>query len=138
PPLAVWLAALSGRRSGGVSEAAARAPSAVAAALLALAVAALAARRFGPSAGLLAGLIQATTAWTVMRGRLAEVDVTLACLVAWALVAFDRLRSPAPGTEPTSADAVAAWRWGFFAALGLTALAKGVGFGAAMVLAVAG
>src|SRR6185312_12459714 len=85
PPLAVWLAAVTGRASGGVSEAAARAPSAVAAALLALGIAAAGARRFGPSAGLLAGLIQATTAWTVMRGRLAEVDMTLACLVTWAL-----------------------------------------------------
>lgn len=140
PPLAVWLAALAGRLAGGVTEAAARAPSAAAAALLALGVAALAARRFGPAAGLLAGLIQATTAWTVMRGRLAEVDVTLACLVAWALVAFDALRSPAPDParlEPAP-GVPAGRRWAFFAALGLTGLAKGVGFGAALVLAVAG
>ena len=43
-------------------------PSAVAAAVLALGVATLAARRFGPAVGRLAGAVQATTAWTVMRG----------------------------------------------------------------------
>lgn len=140
PPLAVWLAALAGRVSGGVSETAARAPSAVAAALLALGVAALAARRFGPAVGLLAGLTQATTVWTVMRGRLAEVDIILACLVTWSVVAFDRLRSTWADLEARDADAKAQarWRWGFFAALGLTGLAKGVGFGAAIVLAVVG
>jgi 4-amino-4-deoxy-L-arabinose transferase-like glycosyltransferase len=134
PPLAFWLAALAGKATGGVSEAAARAPSALAAVLLALAVAALAARRFGSSAGLLAGLIQITTAWTVLRGRLAEVDVTLACLVAWSVVAFDHLRSTG---EENEAESSMRWRWAFFGLLGLTALAKGVGFGAVLVLAVA-
>src|SRR3954454_7900626 len=43
PPLPIWLVALSGRLTGGVSEAVARAPSAVAATLLALGTAALAA-----------------------------------------------------------------------------------------------
>jgi 4-amino-4-deoxy-L-arabinose transferase-like glycosyltransferase len=129
PPLAVWLAALAGRAAGDVSEAAARVPSAAAALLTALGVAAFAARRFGPSVGLLAGLVQATTAWTVMRGRLAEVDILLAALVTWAVVAFDRLRGE-------SAGASLLWRWLFFAALGLTGLAKGVGFGAVLVGAV--
>jgi 4-amino-4-deoxy-L-arabinose transferase-like glycosyltransferase len=217
PPLAIWLAALTGRLAGGVDAAAARAPAAVAAALLAAAVALFAARRFGPGVGLLAGLVQATTAWTVMRGRLAEADILLACLVTWTLLAFDRLRAsdapagtpqPEPATRPRivrrlraaldlpglwrlatrhisrrgwrglrvagvessrprnalppghtgtpairgvedSAPAthkqrkpshepcrvVRLWRWGFFAGLGLTSLAKGVGFGAALALA---
>jgi 4-amino-4-deoxy-L-arabinose transferase-like glycosyltransferase len=180
PPLAIWLAALAGRAGGGVSETAARAPSAAAAALLAAGVALLAARRFGPAIGVLAGLVQATTAWTVMRGRLAEADILLACLVTWTLLAFDRLRSetsarsvaraettggtpggtgglstsaPAASSEDTGGHATSAtrrdiiaafrglfdppglWRWGFFLALGLTALAKGVGFGAVLVLA---
>ena len=75
----------------------ARIPSAVAATLLALGVATLAARRFGATVGLLAGLVQATTAWTVLRGRLAEADMLLACLVTWTVVAFDRLRDEEPG-----------------------------------------
>lgn len=128
PPLAIWLVALLGKGMGGVTEAVARAPSAVAAALLAVGVALLAARRFGPSVGLLAGLIQATTVWTVVRGRLAEADMELACLVTWTLVAFDHLRA---GPEPLKR-----WRWGFFTGLGMTCLSKGVGFGATLVLAV--
>lgn len=131
PPLTIWLVALTGRAVGGVSEAVARAPSAVAGTLLALGVATLAAGRFGAAVGLLAGSVQALTAWTMIRGRLAEADMLLACLVTWTVVAFDRLRDEVPGRRP--------WRLGFFAALGLTALAKGIGFGgllAASVVAV--
>jgi len=131
PPLAVWLVVLAGRAAGGVGESAARLPSAVAAALLAVGVARLAARRFGTPAGLLAGLVQATTAWTVTRGRLAEADMLLACLITWTIVAFDRLRTPAGGS-----DGPRGGRWAFFALLGLTALAKGIGFGAVLVLSV--
>ncbi|MEJ7636627.1 MAG: glycosyltransferase family 39 protein [Singulisphaera sp.] len=125
PPMVWWLVALAGRIAGGVSESAARAPSALAATALALGVATLAARRFGATAGGLAGLVQASTSWTVMRGRLAEADMLLACLVTWTVVAFDRSRGEPEGKRP--------WRWVFFAGLGLTALAKGIGFGAAMV-----
>ncbi len=125
PPMVWWLVALAGRIAGGVSEAAARAPSALAATALALGVATLAARRFGATAGLLAGLVQASTSWTVMRGRLAEADMLLACLVTWTMVAFDRSRGEPEGRRP--------WRWAFFAGLGLTSLAKGIGFGAVMV-----
>lgn len=135
PPLSIWLAALAGRVVGGVSETAARAPAAAAAVSLAAAVALLAARHFGPDVGLLAGLVQATTTWTVVRGRLAEADMPLACLIAWTLVAFDRLRGAdeAPGPGPRRA-----WRWAFFVGLGLTSLAKGVGFGAVLTLAAVG
>lgn len=160
PPLAIWLVALMGRVAGGVTETTARIPSAVAASVLTLAVAALAARRFGPSIGLLAGLIQATTAWTVMRGRLAEVDILLAMIVTLSLLAFDQIRTTTPTAsehdpDPTPPDpdsspnpdalrdtpsrpALNAWRWLFFTALGFTALAKGIGFGAVMVLATIG
>ena len=205
PPLAFWLVALAGRMAGGVTEFVARAPSAVAATLLALGVAAFTARRFGREVGWLAGLVQASTFWLVVRGRLAEADVVLACLITWTMVAFDRLRTwdlgrraedsggpirgphPAhfaslslreragvgvvarpPGPETGSSDlhptghaprprplplgeggeiavafrvdapsvpreAPAAWRWAFFAALGATALVKGLGFGAVLV-----
>lgn len=128
PPLAVWLVAALGSVTGEVSEGVARAPSALAGMLVALGVAALAAVRFGDAVGLLAGLVQATTLWTLVRGRLAEADMLLACLVTWTVVAFDRLRDEVDGPRP--------WRWAFFTGLGLTALAKGIGFGAALVAAV--
>ena len=221
PPLAFWLVALAGKTSGEVTEFVARVPSAVAATLLAIGVATFTARRFGPNIGWLAGLIQASTFWFVVRGRLAEADIVLACLVTWAMVAFDRLRArdsglgtrdsggglrgphaviersssfslreragvgvvaspsasgigpdgdhstggalhPGPlpkgeggredrdgGATPTLSPSTSlrpdpsptslevppspSWRWAFFAALGATALVKGLGFGAVLV-----
>ena len=159
PPLAIWLVVLTSCVAGGVTELTARLPSALAAIAVVLGVSTLATRRFGSTVGLLAGLVQATTSWTVMRGRLAEADMLLACLITWTLVAYDALRTredanagSSLGAEggtgiistslPTSADPSVAsvdwWRWAFFAALGLTALAKGVGFGAVLIVAVVG
>lgn len=126
PPLATWLIAASGLAFGRVSEVAARLPSALAAVLLCLGVASIAARRIGPRVGLLAGLVQATMPWLILRGRLAEVDVVLAALVVGAMAALDRVRV---GSREA--------RWAFFALIGATALAKGIGFGAALVLAAA-
>ncbi|MBX6316293.1 MAG: glycosyltransferase family 39 protein, partial [Isosphaeraceae bacterium] len=135
PPLGTWMIAAAGLLAGRIDEAVARAPSAIAAALLALGVAAMAARRFGPDLGLLAGLIQATTAWTVARGRLAEADIMLAALVVGAIAAWDRLRAVGWMERNTTERSPAGWRLAFFVLLGATSLAKGVGFGGALVLA---
>ena len=65
----------------------------------------LAARHYGPTISLLAGAVQATTAWTVLRGRLAEADVLLACLITWSLVAFDQMllgRGPVATRSPAA------------------------------------
>jgi 4-amino-4-deoxy-L-arabinose transferase-like glycosyltransferase len=164
PPLLHWLIIPLARAFGDVTELAARLPSAVAAILLALAVATIAARRFGPTVGGLAGCVQATMAWAAIRGRLAEADILLACLVAWTMVALDAFRRgfDRPPTLPPLArgegeDFSTAGNespllprggglgWGmkehrllarlFLLALGTTALAKGIGFGAALILA---
>jgi 4-amino-4-deoxy-L-arabinose transferase-like glycosyltransferase len=129
PPLAIWLVVLGSRLAGGVGEVVARMPSALAAMLLALGVASLAARHHGSSVGLLAGLVQATTSWTVMRGRLAEADMLLAALITWIMLAFDRVRCCAEVEEPWSVW----WRRLFWLGLGLSTLLKGIGFGAALV-----
>jgi 4-amino-4-deoxy-L-arabinose transferase-like glycosyltransferase len=134
PPLPWWLVAAAGRIAGGVDESVARLPTAIAATLMVLGVAALAARHYGPGIGLLAGAVQATTAWAVQRGRLAEADVLLACLITWAIAAFDRM-----GADEDEAAPGGGWRrarWAFFVLLGLTSLVKGIGFGAALILAV--
>jgi 4-amino-4-deoxy-L-arabinose transferase-like glycosyltransferase len=134
PPLPWWLVVTAGRIAGGVDEFMARLPSAIAATLLVLGAAVIAARHYGPGIGLLAGAVQATTAWTVQRGRLAEADVLLAALITWAVAAFDRIgaddREDAPSWRWRTA------RWAFFVLLGLTSLVKGIGFGAALILAV--
>ncbi|HEX8201712.1 MAG TPA: glycosyltransferase family 39 protein [Isosphaeraceae bacterium] len=135
PPLAHWLVALVGWAAGGVDEAVARAPAAAAGAALGVAVAVLASRRLGPRLALLAGAVQVTSAWTVMRGRLAEADIVLACLVGWALVAFDGLRAGPGGGA--GRPGWWRWRWAFFALWGGTALAKGVLFGGVLVGATA-
>ncbi|MDG3007631.1 ArnT family glycosyltransferase [Paludisphaera mucosa] len=139
PPLPFWMAAAAGAVAGRVSPLAARLPSALAATGLALGVAFVARRRFGGTVSLLAGAVQATTAWAVLRGRLAEADVTLACLFVWTMAAFDRIRETddADGDE-SDPRRRAAWRWAFFALLGTTSLAKGIGFGAALIAAAAG
>ena len=93
PPLATWLVALSGRLGGGIDEFSARVPSALAALALSLGLSLMTARRLGSTVGWLAGLIQVTTYWLVVRGRLAEADILLACLVTWLMLVFDRLRT---------------------------------------------
>jgi 4-amino-4-deoxy-L-arabinose transferase-like glycosyltransferase len=110
---------------------------------LVLGVAVLTARRHGRAIGLLAGAVQATTAWTVMRGRLAEADILLACLITWTLVAFDQMRMRSPlscsNGDPVKRDTPlyrGLWRWAFFGLLGTTALVKGTGFGAVLALSV--
>jgi 4-amino-4-deoxy-L-arabinose transferase-like glycosyltransferase len=140
PPLPWWFVAALGHCAGKVTETVARAPSVLAAMGLTLGVAMLAARHYGPGIGLLAGAVQATTAWTVMRGRLAEADILLACLVTWAIIAFDRLlargATQSMGSSGDSAERWHFWRWAFFVLLGMTALVKGIGFGAVLVLLV--
>jgi 4-amino-4-deoxy-L-arabinose transferase-like glycosyltransferase len=142
PPLPWWLTAALGYCAGGVNETIARLPSAIAATALALGIAVVAARHYGPTIGLLSGAVQATTAWTVMRGRLAEADIVLACLVTWAIAAFDPLlqgRADQVAGRPGAPSVP--WRrarWAFFALLGTSSLVKGIGFGAAIILAVAG
>ena len=96
PPLPWWLTVALGRIAGGVDETVARLPSVLAATLLVIGVAVIASRHYGPGIGVLAGAVQATTAWTVLRGRLAEADMLLACLITWAIVAFDRMRDEVP------------------------------------------
>jgi 4-amino-4-deoxy-L-arabinose transferase-like glycosyltransferase len=141
PPLPFWLVAALGWCVGEITPTVARLPSAAATLGLALGIGLLAARRYGPAIGVLAGAVQVTTAWTILRGRLAEADILLACLITWALLAFDRLRASPEflRQDPRHAhglDRWKSWRWAFFGLLSLTSLVKGTGFGAALVLTV--
>ncbi len=138
PPLPWWLVAGLGWFTAGVSETVARLPSALAAVALVVAVAMLATRHFGAGVGFLAGAIQTTTAWTVIRGRLAEADVLLACLVTCAVLAFDRFSCAGTASDENTGFTVTphrwrAARWAFFGILGCSALVKGIGFGAVLI-----
>jgi 4-amino-4-deoxy-L-arabinose transferase-like glycosyltransferase len=139
PPLPWWLAAAFGRFAGGIDETVARLPSALAAIGLILGVAVLAARHYGRTIGLLAGAVQATTAWTVLRGRLAEADVLLAFMIVWSIVAFDEMLAAAAERNDRPGGASPRWqraRWIFFGLLGATSLVKGIGFGAVIVMSI--
>ena len=139
PPLPWWLAASFGHFAGGIDETVARLPSALAAIGLVLGVAVLAARHYGRSISLLAGAVQATTAWTVLRGRLAEADVLLAFMIVWSIVAFDQMLAGASQGPHGPGGSVPRWhraRWTFFALLGATSLVKGIGFGAVIILSI--
>jgi 4-amino-4-deoxy-L-arabinose transferase-like glycosyltransferase len=143
PPLPWWFAAGLGYLAGGVTETMARLPSALAAGGVIIAVTVVGTRHYGLGVGLLAAAIQTTTVWTVIRGRLAEADVLLTCLVSWAIVAFDQLRCAGaiPGGNVGSGSASRGRRgarWAFFAVLGSSALVKGIGFGAVLITLIAG
>ncbi len=93
PPLVHWMTAGLFRLAGGFGEWTARLPAALSAIGLCVLVAALAGRFHGPSAGMLAGLVQATCVYGYMQGRLGEVDMTFVLFLA-------------------AAQAVLAWHWG--------------------------
>lgn len=131
PPLPHWLAAMALGVVGDIGEAAVRLPSALEALAVALIVAWLAARWFGPAIGLLSGLIQATTYYSVIYGRLAENDMVLCLLVTATIACFvEALRAPE--------DRARWWRLAFWVLLGATNLSKGPMFGAGIVGAACG
>lgn len=128
PPLAHWLAGLSGLAWGAFDELAVRFPSAVAGVAVVLLIAWQSARWFGPAVGVLAGCIQASTLAMLKYARLAEVDILLVLLVVGALLAFWRLETAAAeGRSPRLPRLV------FWICLGATFLAKGPFFGAAII-----
>jgi 4-amino-4-deoxy-L-arabinose transferase-like glycosyltransferase len=123
PILYYWLAAAAFEVAG-VSEAAARFPSALAGLGLTLLTYFCGRRWFGPDVGLVGGLIVATNFGYYSIARLALPDLPLAFFItlsAWA--AFESLRSPAPGQG--SARPARGWLLVSAAAAGLAFLTKG-------------
>jgi 4-amino-4-deoxy-L-arabinose transferase-like glycosyltransferase len=125
PPLLHWLVMISASLFGGVSEFSARIPSVFATFGISLAVFTIARRRCGVTVGGLAGCIQTTMIWSVVRGRLAESDIVLACLIAWIIVGVDYVRQ-----FDSRSKRVIRWIW---LGIGMTSLLKGIGFGIALL-----
>lgn len=129
PPLPHWTVALSASY-GGLSEFTARMPSAILGLVGILLITDLAVRWLGPLKGILTGLIQATTFYTITYARLAEADVYLWCIVTACLWVFGR-------AWVTDEFPSFARRWSgclFLILLGLSQLAKGPLFGAVLAL----
>ncbi|MDP9173929.1 MAG: glycosyltransferase family 39 protein [Planctomycetota bacterium] len=140
PPLPHWImisvAKLIGQHCD--NEWSVRIPPALCGLLVAMMVAAIAARWFGNNMGLAAGLILATMYEFYYYSTLAEDDIFLALVVVAAIACFARMEFFQPvddsdarlhpmGTRPWPVVA-------FFILLGLTNLAKGPIVGAAVVL----
>ena len=130
PVLYYWSAALSFRLLG-VSDAAARLPSALALTLSTLMLAWLCRRAYGPSAAFALLMIAPTTVAAIGFSRAATPDMLLSSSLilasisaAWALRLHSRERET-PDSAAQSAGASLAWTaaWGAF--LGLGVLAKG-------------
>jgi 4-amino-4-deoxy-L-arabinose transferase-like glycosyltransferase len=88
PPLMHWAIALSLGLFGTEAEWAARLPSVLSAVLVSCLIALLATRWHGRRIGLIAGLIQSSSFYVLMQGRLAEADMPLCAAVAAALTAL--------------------------------------------------
>jgi 4-amino-4-deoxy-L-arabinose transferase-like glycosyltransferase len=131
PPLMNWITAGFFVIGGGFSEWAARLPSALSAIGLAVLVAHVTRRYFGDLAGLLAGLAQATCVYGYMQGRLGEIDMPFALIIAAAHAVLARCWSGGEYRLPLPAACL------LHTLAGLAVLAKGplaVGFIAATVL----
>ncbi len=124
PALKYWQM-IAAYRMFGVNEFAARFFSAVSALLAAWVTYLLAARLFGPRAGLLSGVVLLTCLLFAMAGHMAKIDATLTLASALALLAYASFAfTPGDGlTDPIPRW----WAWALvYAALGLALLAKGL------------
>jgi 4-amino-4-deoxy-L-arabinose transferase-like glycosyltransferase len=88
PPATGWLIAGSMALFGSEAEWVVRLPAALAGVATAGLVAWLAGRWLGDAGGLVAGLMQATFAYTLMQARLAEADMLMCAAVTLAMAAF--------------------------------------------------
>jgi 4-amino-4-deoxy-L-arabinose transferase-like glycosyltransferase len=121
PAVFFWLEAASFRIAG-VSEWAARFPSALAALGTLLLTWFLAGRMFAGAAALRAGIVFATCPLVIILARLAIFDMTLVLFITVALVCYWMARSP-------RREKRLMWEAGFFAGMGLASITKGpVGF----------
>ncbi|HMQ15938.1 MAG TPA: glycosyltransferase family 39 protein [Phycisphaerae bacterium] len=119
PPLITWVTAGLFALLGGFNEVAARLPAALSAIALCLLLTAATARFYGNRAGLLAGLVQASCVYAYMQGRLGEIDMPFALLIAGAHAPL--LWHWGKGEQRLSALGA----WTFHVMVGLAVLAKG-------------
>ena len=124
PPLAYWQVMVCYQLLGGRSEWAARLPSVLAGLALVVILAALATRMFSSRVGLWAAFVQSTSVYWLLQARLAEIDITLALLLAVAIACYWLLVESCSRAKAVTG----ARRWpalGFWIAVSLAFLAKG-------------
>ncbi len=116
PPGAMWLMALSMQVFSSNAEWVVRLPSVLAGILAAWLVAAMTTHWLGSRAGLLAGLLQLTSYFTLMQARLAEADMAHAAAVVAAVAAFAMGAVPVGGAMPSWSRLLPLVFWGATAA----------------------
>jgi len=133
PAAFFWLAALTQRLIGS-PEAAGRLVAAVAGLVCVLVAYDLGRRMWGPAAGLLAGVILATTSEFQFLARWYRMDMPLVAAMWAALWCFWRAASPAPASAPS----IRRWGWcGFYACCAVATLLKGpVGLGLPVLIVI--
>ncbi|MBS0210950.1 MAG: glycosyltransferase family 39 protein [Planctomycetes bacterium] len=131
PPLPEWLAGLSSIALGGFTETSVRLPFALCGLLVVWLQMRLATRLFNGTIGWLSGLVQCTSVYMVAYARLCEADVVLLALYLAALTLFHEAESRRKSLAPAEWRR---WRFAFWIVIGLTNLAKGIGFGALLAL----
>ncbi len=130
PPLPQWLAGLCALL-GGFNEWTMRLPFAVAGVVVVLLTVRLMTRLFDARVGWLSGVVQATTVYTVMYARLAESDMLLLAFVLGAITVFQEVETR---YATLSSSELQRYRLAFWILVGLTNLAKGVAFGAVLIV----
>ncbi len=131
PPLLHWLVVVSAKLLGGFSETAVRLPSVLAGLGVVIVMTMLSLRWFGPRVAIFTALLQTTMVYFITYARLVEAEMLLAFIVVLALFVFVRLHSIG-GAWPRPHRHLALLFWGL---VGLSNMAKGLGFGPALILA---
>ena len=108
-----------------------RLPFAVAGVVVVLLTVRLMTRLFDAQIGWLSGVVQATTVYTVMYARLAESDMLLLAFVLGAITVFQEVETRWATLSPSELQR---YRLAFWILIGLTNLAKGVAFGAVLIV----
>ncbi len=119
PPLYHWLVALLSANSGRVSEKTATLPASLSAIGCIGATMWLAARMFGPSAGLWSAIALATMPRFLWQGRVSEIDMTLTFSIVLCMLAFRYLRDTTTSRQKLFSTIF------FSTALSATAMLKG-------------
>lgn len=122
PPGTNWVLAATMAVTGSQSEWVVRAPSAFAGMIAALLVATMTARWFGTLSGVVAGVMQVSTYYVLLLGRLAECDVFLIASTTGALFTF-----AAANIESPRGRSDARWLpWVFYGCVTLSFMFKGL------------
>ncbi len=133
PPAPFWTTAIVGRLLGAIDEWTVRLPFAIAGIILIFLVYQIAEDHFGLRVGVLAGCVQTTTIWYIVRSRLAEADILLVAILTGIVFFFNRFRF---FIDKENIQKATFYQYCFYILLGLSSLVKGIGFGAALVLPV--